>query len=469
MATFDVTGIWTEATVPAPSSGNWRRAPKALARLMGRVFVSSAERFAAGTANDPMHPAANGGPGANGSPSSHQAHHTSVSFWGALTESERRAFTALADRRAFPRGALLMREGDPPDLVFVILGGHTRVFTGGNGDRRLLAERGPGQLVGERAALELNVRSATVVAIEPTDALVMAAEDFWEFLQAYPEVHAIVEGQNYDRSRDGQRASRTLLNGQNCTIVRTDVVGFSQQIRSSDHRRLIRHANLRMTTKAMDSIWDSCSMEDRGDGVLMVVRPDVPTQQVVECLLSGFPPALRKHNSTYAEAIRIQLRVAIDVGPVVSDALGISGDAIIRTSRMLEADAFKEAIKENGANLGLIASPFIYDFIIKHADGVGDPRQYIPIQVDVKESSFPAWMLLICLMVASRDRCARVMISCTSDVACLTGGGGELPPGGQQPVPSPARRFLRRGRVRRTPGHRAARCAARHARPGGRL
>jgi hypothetical protein len=125
------------------------------------------------------------------------------------------------------------------------------------------------------------------------------------------------------------------------------------------------------------------------------VRPDIPTQQVVECLLSELPPALRKHNSTYAEAIRIQLRVAIDVGPVVSDALGISGDAIIRTSRMLEADAFKAAIKENGADLGLIASLFIYDFIIKHGDGLGDPRHYLPIQVDVKESSFPAWMQLI--------------------------------------------------------------------------
>jgi CRP-like cAMP-binding protein len=318
-----------------------------------------------------------------------------VSFWGALTEGERRAFEALAGRRTFSPGALLMREGDSADLVCVIIRGRTRVFTSLNGERRLLAERGPGQLVGERAALESNVRSATVVAIEPTDVLVMGTEEFWAFLQAYPAVHAIVDGQNYDRRWDGQRPSRTLLNGQNCTILRTDVVGFSQQIRSSDHRRLIRQANLIMTTSAMDSILDSCSMEDRGDGVLMVVRPDVPTQQVVECLLSGFPPALRKHNSTYAEAVRIQLRVAIDVGPVMSDALGISGDAIIRTSRMLEADAFKAAIRENGANLGLIASPFIYESIIEHTHGVGAPAHFTPIQVDVKESSFPAWMLLV--------------------------------------------------------------------------
>lgn len=327
-------------------------------------------------------------------PSPWRRDHASVSFWGALTESERRAFMMLARHRTFPRGALLMKEGDQPDLVFVILSGHTNVYTTANGVRRFLAERGPGQLIGERAALEANVRSATVVAIEATDVLVMATEDFWGFLQAFPEARAIIEGQNDDRHSDGKRPSRILLNGQNCTIVRTDVVGFSQQIRNNEHRLRIRDENLAMTLKAMETIWDSCSVEDRGDGVLMVVRPDVPTQQVVECLLTGFPPALRKHNSTYAAALRIQLRVAIDVGPVVSDSLGISGDSIIRTARMLEADAFKSAIKDADANLGLITSPFIYD-IVKQADGFGDPHQYASIQVNVKEASFPAWMLIV--------------------------------------------------------------------------
>ena len=50
---------------------------------------------------------------------------------------------------------------------------------------------------------------------------------------------------------------------------------------TDEHRLLIRRANLTMTVKAMDSIWDSSSMEDRGDGVLMVVRPDIPTQRVM--------------------------------------------------------------------------------------------------------------------------------------------------------------------------------------------
>jgi class 3 adenylate cyclase len=319
----------------------------------------------------------------------------SVTFWGVLTPPEQRAFAAVAQRRSYPRGSLLIREGDRPDHVFVILSGRTKIYVQENGTELILAERGPGELVGERAAMELSVRSATVVALEPVEALVMPTGNFQAFLQTHVDIQSIVDGQNYARLSDGQRPERFLLNGQNCTIVNTDVVGFSQPVRNDDHRRLVRQANLNMTMAAIDGIFDSCSVEDRGDGLLMVIRPDIPTQQVVECLLSNLPAALRKHNSMYAQAVQIQLRIAIDVGPVVSDAAGISGQAIIRTARLLDAAELKGAIAETGANLGIIATAFVYETAIKQSDGPVDPAHYIPVQANVKESSIPAWMQLI--------------------------------------------------------------------------
>jgi hypothetical protein len=39
--------------------------------------------------------------------------------------------------------------------------------------------------------------------------------------------------------------------------------------------------------------------------------------------------------------------------------------------------------------LGIIASAFIYETMIRHDLGLSG---YSPVQVDVKESSFPAWM-----------------------------------------------------------------------------
>ena len=56
--------------------------------------------------------------------------------------------------RTFAAGARLIEEGDRADHVIVILSGRTKICVEENGGESILAERGPGQLVGERAALQ---------------------------------------------------------------------------------------------------------------------------------------------------------------------------------------------------------------------------------------------------------------------------------------------------------------------------
>ena len=146
------------------------------------------------------------------------------------------------------------------------------------------------------------------------------------------------------RQEPGTRHGRGPLNGQNCTVVLTDVVAFGSPNRTDADRRFIRDVSIDMTRTAMKSIWDSCSMEDRGDGLLIVVRPDVPTVKVIECLLNGLPAYLGQHNRRSADAARIQLRIAADVGPVASDEMGLSGETLIRASRLLEAHRLKKAM-----------------------------------------------------------------------------------------------------------------------------
>jgi len=94
-------------------------------------------------------------------------------FLDYLAPAVRLAFTAVADERTFPRGATIMQEGDQSNYVMVILSGWTQISTSVDGGERLIAERGPGQLVGERGALRLHVRSATVTALNTVRALVM--------------------------------------------------------------------------------------------------------------------------------------------------------------------------------------------------------------------------------------------------------------------------------------------------------
>jgi hypothetical protein len=74
--------------------------------------------------------------------------------------------------------------------------------------------------------------------------------------------------------------------------------------------------------------WTECHRDDRGDGVLVIVPPSTPTGTVVDALLTHLAAGLFRHNDHATSATRFQLRVALDVGPVVSDPEGVSGQAI---------------------------------------------------------------------------------------------------------------------------------------------
>jgi hypothetical protein len=316
-----------------------------------------------------------------------------------------------------------MREGEQGDHVMVILRGRVEIWVSEGGRERLIAHRGPGQLVGERAILEVNVRSATVVAPEMVRALVMTTEDFALFVSTHRSVLALVQNQIDERqppgpirhgdgylsqSQDGMRVhigDGQFLDltpghphpfaGENCMIVFTDVADFTSLERTDEHRRIIRQEMLKMTALSLAPIWDQCSREDRGDGLLIVVPPSIPTAQVLEYLHDSLPKALRRHNNIYGSGIQIQLRVALDVGPVTSDDLGVSGLVINNSARLLEAPALKNALAANRANLGFIVSDFVYQTAIKPGGGYGDPGAYAEVEVKVKKTSLHGWMQVV--------------------------------------------------------------------------
>jgi hypothetical protein len=343
------------------------------------------------------------------------------SFWDALDPTEREALRSVASWRTFAAGARLMEEGERADHVMVILGGQVQVCVADHGSERVLAVRGLGQLVGERGALNVSVRSATVIAVDMVWALVVQTKDFAAFISAHPRVLAIVQSQLYQRGTDepagsgydpGSARDRTAdagqpdhdyiagysrrrlqpLNGENCTVFLTDVVEFGARTRTDHDRLLIREALFRMTQAAMHSIPDARS-EDRGDGFLTVVPPTVSTARVIDQLLNELPRALDLHNSVQREAARFKLRLALNVGPVVSD-MGVSGEAIILAARLVEAPHFKEAIAKSTASLGVIASPFVYETAIRHGADPWDVASYVEVPVEVKESDTMAWMKL---------------------------------------------------------------------------
>jgi hypothetical protein len=343
---------------------------------------------------------------------------TPFNFWDALTPIEQKALTSVATQHTFPRDATIFYEGEPADHVVVIRSGWTKICVHKNGRERLLAERGPGQLVGERASLQPSVRSATVIALDTVDALVVRTQVFAGFISAHPRTLAIVENQVYHRltresgqhPHDGHPAMPTTgptsassawdspaerpprLNGHNCTIVMTDIAEFNAPIRTADDRMHIQHKSLTMTHDALVQAgipWDACHRRDQGDGLLVVVPPTIPPATVIKAL-ALLATDLKSYNRRSAHSVQIRLKVAVHVGPVTTSESGLTGEALILAARLLDSTKLKRSMTEIGALLGVIASNSIYDTVIKDLDVEG----YLKVRCKVKESTLVGWMQL---------------------------------------------------------------------------
>ncbi len=114
------------------------------------------------------------------------------SFLGHLQRDDLADLLALGAERRFTPGAFLLLEGDPSNHVLLVLQGQVKVYrVAPDGSRLLLAIRGPGDVLGELAALGGDdgghPRVATVEALEPTRARVISAATFLDFLGHRPQ------------------------------------------------------------------------------------------------------------------------------------------------------------------------------------------------------------------------------------------------------------------------------------------
>src|SRR5919108_76629 len=114
-------------------------------------------------------------------------------FLTLLDAQDAEELRRYARLRSFVRGRALFHEGEASAHVLVLTRGRVKVsMTTEDGREAVIGFRGPGHLIGELSALDGRPRSATVVALEPTEALAVALPDFTRFLDARPRVAALL-------------------------------------------------------------------------------------------------------------------------------------------------------------------------------------------------------------------------------------------------------------------------------------
>jgi CRP/FNR family transcriptional regulator, cyclic AMP receptor protein len=133
---------------------------------------------------------------------------TADGFLGALSVDEEDALRAAGVRRAYGPHVTLLHQADDAGPVVVLLDGRVKVAVTDAGREAIIGVLGPGELVGELAALDDCPRSTTVTTLEPVDALVVPRSDFAALLDQRPRIALVILRTVARRLRyaDAQRA-----------------------------------------------------------------------------------------------------------------------------------------------------------------------------------------------------------------------------------------------------------------------
>ncbi len=110
----------------------------------------------------------------------------SISGFDQLTPADLKLLDERTATMWVPRGTVLLRAGDPPDKLYLVLSG--RFFVIPEGGQETIAEIGPGEPIGELAFFAGVRRTANVVAARDSRVVALTHDDYAEAIRKAPEI-----------------------------------------------------------------------------------------------------------------------------------------------------------------------------------------------------------------------------------------------------------------------------------------
>jgi CRP/FNR family cyclic AMP-dependent transcriptional regulator len=135
-----------------------------------------------------------------------------VPLFSDLTDRELSLLSATGRRQKFPAKNMVFQEGEPGDVLLVILSGRVKVLLSGkHGQEFILTMLGPGNFFGEMALLEAAPRSATVMTVEPCEFLLLEQKDLIGLLKTQPLIAVKILKHLSQRLRKTNEQIRSLV------------------------------------------------------------------------------------------------------------------------------------------------------------------------------------------------------------------------------------------------------------------
>ncbi|MEP7084262.1 MAG: Crp/Fnr family transcriptional regulator [Betaproteobacteria bacterium] len=127
-----------------------------------------------------------------------------------LQDSLLKAVAARGGMRTYPRGSIIINEGERSDTFFILLSGKVKVFGADQaGNEVVYSVHGAGEYVGEMA-LDGGVRTASVMTMEDTACSVISGSELKGFVADHPEfalhlIHKLIR-----RAREATEGMKNL-------------------------------------------------------------------------------------------------------------------------------------------------------------------------------------------------------------------------------------------------------------------
>lgn len=207
----------------------------------------------------------------------------------------------MADGKKIQKDHYLFREGDAPDAMYIIKSGALAVTKAKGNSEIILAQIGPGAMVGEMALFDMKPRSANVKATKDTEVIALPYESLTKQMEQLPVwVRAIMKNMN-ENLREANKKIKILENPTqdqdrfpphivNKYISIINLVGHRYGHRNEDGSLsfssfLLRNYTIQIfqeATNKMDSIvevmteMEYLTSEDKGDGTKKITnrKPD---------------------------------------------------------------------------------------------------------------------------------------------------------------------------------------------------
>ena len=211
----------------------------------------------------------------------------SVSIFASLGDPELDQLLSATTTKLLKPKDVLCRKGDVGNQLYGVVSGSLKATTtSADGKEVLFGLMGPGEVIGEIALLDGQERSATVIATEPTELLVLHRRELIPFLERNPRaaislacVVAARVRRLSDRAEDRQtmplpgRIAKRLMDLAE-THGKRPIVGGPVEVRMPQQDLADLVGATRESVNKQLRAWEQAGIVELGRGRVVLKRPD---------------------------------------------------------------------------------------------------------------------------------------------------------------------------------------------------